>query len=867
MTPYIEATSLWKNSIGLAGPDHESDQKKEILRATISRFRNNVSALTSRIATQFPELTIHDVTHLDALWETASLIAGPTYPLNAMEAFVLGGAILLHDAAHCSEAYDGGIAAVRDTVVWKDAYAAEISKGNGAIQEQIQKSCDFAAMRSLHARQAEVLGVREWPGNNGMLSFFLIEDPELRSRYGSLIGQIAASHNWSIEDVKRKLPPQFNPPGTWPIGWIVDPIKIACLLRCADAAHIDERRAPDFLFSLTRQSGVSLNHWKAQNWLGRASVDTSDSSNSSLLITSMSSFHPEDAKAWWVAYDAIVLIDSEIKSSNDLLASRPQCEGESPQFRMRKVTGAESPLELSRSVRTQDWTPTAAKIHVGNLEKLVNDLGGKQLYGEGDNFAIVIRELIQNARDAIRARMAIAANFNGRILIKVARKSESKTVIEIWDDGVGMSQRTMVGSLLDFGTSFWASDLVQSEFPGLRSSNFKPVGRFGIGFYSVFMVASEVSVLSRLYSDGISDVTKLNFPDGLTLRPILSKGGGDGFDAAFSTRVCITVDEPIEAVKDRLINKGQPIELRVPLKNYLAAITVGLDVSVALQIEGESQRQVHENINSLRSQDKVREWIIDMTFSDVLGSPVDASAKYVCENFERIRCIEFEGRIVGCAALIDLPPHNGLKYLTTDAIGGLTNNTNRGAGGYLGYFENQPTSAKRDSGTKVAPTGVLQAWANEQILILRQKNASQEQLYWAASNLSNLELDPIEIISFPLVYPDFTVVLKTFDEIFDILVSSPIPSLMNRQCNFSETNLGFVCIDGLPTLRPLSAGNLIHLELENGHPKYPWSLLGCLARLVSRRGRELEYEVKPNVLTTFIGVLDAFVIKLKPVQA
>jgi hypothetical protein len=722
-------------------------------------------------------------------------------------------------------------------------------------------------MRSLHARQAEVLGEREWPGNNGMPSFFLIEDPELRSRYGSLIGQIAASHNWSIEDVKRKLPSQFNPPGTWPIGWIVDPIKIACLLRCADAAHIDERRAPDFLFSLTRQSGVSLDHWKAQNWLGRASVDTSDSSQSSLLITSMKSFHPRDSKAWWVAYDAIVLIESEIISSNDLLASRPQCAGESPQFKIRKVTGAESPQELSRSVRTQDWTPTAAKIHVGNLEKLVSELGGKQLYGDGDNFAIAIRELIQNARDAIIARMEIAANFNGQILVKVTRNSETKTVIEIWDDGVGMSQRTMVGSLLDFGTSFWASDLVQSEFPGLRSSNFKPVGRFGIGFYSIFMVASEASVSSRLYCDGISDVTKLNFPDGLTLRPILSKGGGDSFDAAFSTCVCITVDEPIEAVKNRLINKGQPIELRVPLKNYLAAITIGLDVSVALQIEGESKRQVHENVKSLKSQDKVLEWIIDLTFSDVLGSSVAASAKYVRENFERIRCVEFEGKIVGCAALIDLSPNNGLQFLTTDTIGGLTNNANRGAGGYLGYFENQPASAKRDSGMKVAPTEVLQTWANEQISILRQKGATQEQLYWAASNLSNLDLDPIEIISFPLVYPNGTIILTTFDDIFDILVSTPIPSLMHRQTKFSETHVGLFSIDGLPTLRPLSTGNLIRLELENGHPKYPTSLLGCLARLALRRGRELEYEIKPNALLTPMGPLDSFVIKLKPVQA
>ncbi|SDA53829.1 MULTISPECIES: ATP-binding protein [unclassified Janthinobacterium] len=867
MTPYIEATTLWKNSLGAVDHDREAEQKKEALRGTLSRFRNNVSMLTLRIANQFPQLTIHDITHLDALWETASLIAGPQYPLNPMEAFVLGGAILLHDAAHCSEAYEGGIVSIRNTVVWKDAYAAEISKENRASQDVIEQFCDFYTMRSLHARQAELLGEREWPGQNGMPSFYLIEDPELRRRYGSLIGQIAASHNWSIEDVKRILPSQFNPPGTWPIGWAVDPVKIACLLRCADAAHIDDRRAPDFLFSLSKQSGVSLNHWKAQNWLGRASVDTSDSTESSLLITSMRPFHSQDAKAWWVAYDTIVLIDAEIKSSNALLETRPQCLRQSPQFQIRRVTGSESPQELSRFVRTVDWTPTTAKIHVGNLEKLVRDLGGKQLYGDGDSFAVVIRELVQNARDAIRARMALAPNFRGRILVKVSRKSETKTVIEICDDGIGMSQRTIVGALLDFGTSFWASDLVQSEFPGLRSSTFKPVGKFGIGFYSTFMVASEVSVSSRLFSDGISDVTNLHFPDGLSLRPILSKGGGVKFNAAFSTSVCITVDEPIETVTVRLLNKEQKPEVRVPLRNYLAVITVGLDVGITLQIEGEHETRVHEDINLIKSEEQIREWITDLTFSDVLGSSLPPSAEYVYENANRLKAIEFEGRMVGYAALLDLPPNKEMNFLTTEAIGGLTHQVNRATGSYLGYLETQPTSANRESGIRVAPIGVLQTWANEQISILTKKGAAREQLYWAASNLANLELDPIEIISFPLVYPGGKIALKTIDEILDILALSPIPSLVHQQTNFSETNIGLFCIDDLPTLRPLTNGNLIQMQLENGQPKFPTSLLGCLARLASQRGCELEYEVKPNIMRTFIGTLDVLFIKLRPPHA
>jgi hypothetical protein len=255
MNSQISKTKLWAISLGSKDADQEIERKKERLRSVLHRFREHVSVLTSRIAVTFPQLTVHDVTHLDALWETADLIAGEGYPLNPMEAFVLGGAILLHDAAHCFETYQGGQHAVRSTIAWRDALASEMATHPNEPREKLETYCDFTAIRLLHARQAEKLGEYEWNDENGANSFFLIEDAELRSRYGALIGKIAASHNWSIDDVKSRLRDQVNAPGGWPSEWRVDPIKIACLLRCADAAHLDDRRAPDFLLALIRRSG------------------------------------------------------------------------------------------------------------------------------------------------------------------------------------------------------------------------------------------------------------------------------------------------------------------------------------------------------------------------------------------------------------------------------------------------------------------------------------------------------------------------------------------------------------------------------------------------------------------------------------
>src|SRR3569832_549409 len=118
MNPQIEKTSLWANSLGSIHPDLETEKKRAHLRSVLQRFRDHVATLTSIIKGQFPQLTIHDVTHLDALWETADLIAGPGYPLNPMEAFVLGGAKQKHNTTQSKEAKERGKRADRKTLAW-----------------------------------------------------------------------------------------------------------------------------------------------------------------------------------------------------------------------------------------------------------------------------------------------------------------------------------------------------------------------------------------------------------------------------------------------------------------------------------------------------------------------------------------------------------------------------------------------------------------------------------------------------------------------------------------------------------------------------------------------------------------------------
>lgn len=84
-----------------------------------------------------------------------------------------------------------------------------------------------------------------------------------------------------------------------------------------------------------------------------------------------------------------------------------------------------------------------------------------------------------------------------------------------------MSEQVLVGPLLDFGTTYWGSTLMREEHKGLWAKGFEPTGRFGIGFFSVFMWGHRVSVTSRRYEDAQRDTRVLEFRTGLDTRPMV----------------------------------------------------------------------------------------------------------------------------------------------------------------------------------------------------------------------------------------------------------------------------------------------------------------------------------------------------------
>ena len=115
---------------------------------------------------------------------------------------------------------------------------------------------------------------------------------------------------------------------------------------------------------------------------------------------------------------------------------------------------------------------------------------------------IFLRELISNASDAINKRKFdiitsgnAADTFEGKINIAVDKKNK---IITISDNGIGLSSDEMVetlGTIASSGTKAFIESTKTSE--NTKEVNDQLIGQFGVGFYSAFMVAEKVEVLSK----------------------------------------------------------------------------------------------------------------------------------------------------------------------------------------------------------------------------------------------------------------------------------------------------------------------------------------------------------------------------------
>ena len=522
----FRSTLLWSRTLA-ARPKDKYASHRDRIRTAFEQSRNNASTLAGEIPLDVRDLTVHDVTHLDALWEIADLVVGPDVSFTSLEAFVLGEVFLIHDLGMGLAAYPHGLAELKTRPEWQDLLLISLKKklGRDPLPNQLKSppqtvidEVKFWMLRALHAERAEELAFTEWADRTSGATFHIIEDTDLRTALGRIIGRIAHSHWWPVDSLVSKLAPQtIGAPVPFPSEWTVDALKLALVLRLADVAHVDKRRAPAFLKALRDPKGESLLHWIFQSKLHQLQR------KQDRLVYTGEAFSRSEAAAWWLCCDYLRVVDSELRQVDNLNADLSRAR-----FAARGVMGVENPQLLANYVPTEGWLPVDARVKTTDIASLIRRLGGRELYGEDETVPLL--ELIQNATDAIRARRVLENKSPkwGRVTVRLG-KDESGPWIEVQDNGVGMSQSVLIGPFLDFGTSFWSTPDAVREFPSLLSKGFESTGKYGIGFFSVFMWGDRVRITTRRYDEAQGDTRVLEFENAMKSRPLLRQANNSEF--------------------------------------------------------------------------------------------------------------------------------------------------------------------------------------------------------------------------------------------------------------------------------------------------------------------------------------------------
>ncbi len=135
-------------------------------------------------------------------------------------------------------------------------------------------------------------------------------------------------------------------------------------------------------------------------------------------------------------------------------------------------------------------------IHTENIFPIIK----KFLYSDHEIF---LRELVSNAVDASQKikRLASVGEFSGELgelKVKVSLDAEAKT-ITVSDNGIGMTAEEIKKYINQIAFSGAAEFVEKYKEKGDEK---QIIGHFGLGFYSAFMVAERVDIITLSYQEG-----------------------------------------------------------------------------------------------------------------------------------------------------------------------------------------------------------------------------------------------------------------------------------------------------------------------------------------------------------------------------
>ena len=207
---------------------------------------------------------------------------------------------------------------------------------------------------------------------------------------------------------------------------------------------------------------------------------------------------------------------------------------------------------------------------------------------------IFLREIISNASDAMD-KLAYTALTDEKVglsredfAITITRDTENG-VLTVSDNGIGMDRSDMeenLGTIAKSGSLAFKSAMEENADVDI-------IGQFGVGFYSAFMVASSVTVISRKYGEDTAWKWVSDGVDGYTIEPAEREVAG--------TDVIMTFKADTESEKySEFLEEYRIRELIRKYSDYIR-YPIRMEVEKSRQVEDSEEYETYTEQETLNS--------------------------------------------------------------------------------------------------------------------------------------------------------------------------------------------------------------------------------------------------------------------------
>ena len=198
----------------------------------------------------------------------------------------------------------------------------------------------------------------------------------------------------------------------------------------------------------------------------------------------------------------------QLKKSNDWICNTVKLRLAKHEFPWRKIDDS--------NIETEGFIRDAFEFTIDQA-KILDLLTGHTLYNDTK---VVLRELVQNALDAIRLKhFPNSPSELGRVAITW---DSANRILTVQDNGTGMTQDIINNFLLKVGSSRYQDPEFRKKNPGFSS-----ISRFGIGVLSAFMIADSVEIVSCHPEEELARRLTLRSVHGRYLIRLLDKGSSE----------------------------------------------------------------------------------------------------------------------------------------------------------------------------------------------------------------------------------------------------------------------------------------------------------------------------------------------------